>query len=43
VDFGSGHGVVTRQQGDQQQADTYGFALWRSGDPRFQPRPAAAT
>jgi len=40
VDFGSGHGIITRQQGDLQQADTYGFALWRSGDPRFQPHPA---
>ncbi|MFM7312627.1 MAG: prolyl oligopeptidase family serine peptidase [Cyanobium sp.] len=42
VNFEAGHGPSTRLQADLQQADTYGFALWRSGDPRFQPRSAPA-
>lgn len=42
VETDAGHGVgSTRKQRDDETADTYAFILWQTGDPRFQPPPAA--
>jgi prolyl oligopeptidase len=39
VDADAGHGYgSTRAQRDQELADTVAFIMWRTGDPRFQPK-----
>jgi prolyl oligopeptidase len=39
VDLDAGHGFgSTRTQRDLETADTIAFVMWRTGDPRFQPR-----
>ena len=39
VDADAGHGIgSTRAQRDQETADIMAFVLWRTGDPRYQPR-----
>ena len=43
LDYDSGHGPGrTRRQAQEQTADRWSFFLWRTGDPDFQPQPAAA-
>jgi len=38
VEAEGGHGVgSTRSQFDLEYADLFAFALWRMGDPRYQP------
>jgi prolyl oligopeptidase len=42
VDFDAGHGLgSTRTQREEQMADEWTFILWQTGDPEFQPAPAA--
>jgi len=39
VDTDAGHGYgSTRAQRDKETADIFAFVLWRTGDPRYQPR-----
>ncbi|MBB5373510.1 prolyl oligopeptidase family serine peptidase [Acidocella aromatica] len=39
VDTDAGHGIgSTRAQRDQETADIMAFVLWRTGDPRYQPK-----
>ena len=39
VEADAGHGIgSTRIQRDQETADVMAFVLWRTGDPRYQPR-----
>jgi prolyl oligopeptidase len=39
VDADAGHGIgSTRAQRDQETADIMAFVLWRTGDPRYQPK-----
>ncbi len=39
VESEGGHGIgSTRSQFDDEYADLFAFALWRMGDPRFQPK-----
>jgi prolyl oligopeptidase len=39
VEADAGHGIgSTRAQRDQETADLIAFILWRTGDPRFQPK-----
>ncbi len=39
VEAEGGHGVgSTSSQYDTEYADLFAFALWRMGDPRYQPR-----
>ena len=39
IDYDAGHGMGSnRSQLERQIADTWAFALWRMGDPAFQPR-----
>jgi prolyl oligopeptidase len=41
VETDAGHGVgSTRTQRDRETADIIAFLLWRTGDPRYQPKPA---
>ncbi|MFI4933171.1 MAG: prolyl oligopeptidase family serine peptidase [Caulobacterales bacterium] len=38
VETDAGHGLgSTRKQRDEESADTYGFILWQTGDPQYQP------
>ena len=39
VETDAGHGIgSTRDQRDRELADQFAFILWRTGDPRYQPR-----
>jgi len=39
IDTDAGHGIgSTRGQRDHELADTFAFVLWRTGDPRYQPK-----
>jgi len=39
IDTDAGHGIgSTRAQRDRETADTFAFVLWRTGDPRYQPK-----
>lgn len=39
IDYDAGHGMgSTRSQREIELADTWSFALWRMGDPAFQPK-----
>jgi prolyl oligopeptidase len=41
VDSDAGHGIgSTRRQRDEETADIIAFILWRTGDPRYQPKPS---
>jgi len=39
IDVDAGHGIgSTRSQRDRETGDVIAFLLWRTGDPRYQPK-----